>query len=107
VNLGSRESLDVSLYKYLDDHRENNPGNPLNFERSDYDSRREGYGVKNFSRTNSISNLRGYSNDQSSNLRDKGRFTSPIEYNMNSFGGTYRKVAAPEMYKVGDRGQTF
>jgi hypothetical protein len=53
----NRESINVSLYKYLDDNRASNPSNPLNY-RDRYGGSYSGYGTYNRS-----SSVKGFSKD--------------------------------------------
>ena len=97
----NRESINVSLYKYLDDNRASNPSNPLNY-RDRYGGSYSGYGTYNRS-----SSVKGFSKDFKNQLKDKGKLYSPMEYTFNSYGKVSRSIAAPQQYKIGDRGQTY
>lgn len=97
----SRENINVSLYKYLDDNRDHNPSNPLNY-RDIY-----GSGYSPYEGINRSSSVKGFTKDFKNQLKEKGRLFSPMEYNFNSYGQVSRSIATPQQYKIGDRGLTY
>ena len=107
-----KESWDVSLYKYLDNHRSNNPSNPLNYTPSSKlglnsnlnSARANNRWANGLSRSSSV---KGFAKNFNTELKDKGRLISPMEYTFNTHGGVNRSIAAPQQYRMGDRGQTI
>jgi len=102
-SMESKQSLDVSLYKYLDDHRENNPSNPLNFSEGYNRGKNDNYSNRNYG-AGQRSYIKGIGQDFKNELKDKGRLVSPMEYTFKSYGKIGRNIAAPEQYKMVDRG---
>lgn len=99
-----KQSIDVSLYKYLDDHRDSNPANPLNYENSSQIYQK--YNSKNDLGFQKNSSVRTFASEFTGEPSELGRVNSRMEYKFNTYGGVDRNISIPGNYRIGERGQT-